>query len=474
MPPGTEILLDDARMACDQAFQAEVIGGSITAPVLALLRTDYGQTGWTVHPLPHITARFAPDVGVLVCIVQSRTKDGTYLDGSYGYQLSWKVRLVSWPTGRVISERSLRGGRSPAIKSDYGTAYGTPPLSQFLSWYYGQVQVPSVIVPRTSFSQVNPIAGWKLLAVLETDKALEIWNVATGKIQAQYDKNDVKVTSMTASPVKPEVAFCEESGQVSVWDLNTSSFTIIKETGGYYRLSYSPDGKVLAGFEFGEEPKEFSILVWDTTTRQLLHSMEGQAGIVSSRVFSPDGKRIVSTSYDRTIKVWEPASGQLLFTLPYPDLPFMYLEFSADGKSLIFIGTTQAQVWDLASNKTLRTFNFKFEIERATYSPQTGILAIAAQDQLELWNTSTGFKEYAFPDHSVEITVIAFSPDGSRLAYGDDNGRLFLWDSNNRQLLKEFYGHTDKVRFLQFSPDGRTMLSISNDSTIRFWDLEGE
>ena len=107
MPPGSEILLDDARMACDQAFQVEVIGGSITAPVLALLRTDYGQTGWTVHPLPHITARFAPDVGVLVCIVQSRTKDGTYLDGSYGYQLSWKVRLVSWPTGSVISERSL-------------------------------------------------------------------------------------------------------------------------------------------------------------------------------------------------------------------------------------------------------------------------------------------------------------------------------------------------------------------------------
>lgn len=65
---------------------------------------------------------------------------------------------------------------------------------------------------------------------------------------------------------------------------------------------------------------------------------------------------------------------------------------------------------------------------------------------------------------------MAFSPDGSALASGSDDGTVHLRDLATGYARTTFIGHTGDVQSLAFSPNGRTLASASSDSTVRLWN----
>ena len=75
-------------------------------------------------------------------------------------------------------------------------------------------------------------------------------------------------------------------------------------------MAFSPDGKRIVS---GSEDK--TVKVWDAATGQETLTLKGHTGAVTSVAFSPDGKRIVSGSEDKTVKVWDAATGQETLTL---------------------------------------------------------------------------------------------------------------------------------------------------------------
>ena len=112
----------------------------------------------------------------------------------------------------------------------------------------------------------------------------------------------------------------------------------------------------------------------------------------------------------------------------------------------------------------------KGEISEIAYSPDGARLAVASSIGIWLYDTATYQEVALLTGHTDWVWSVAFSPDGGTLASGSGDGTVRLWDALTGAHLRILEGHTDWVRSVAFSPDGGTLASGSGDGTVRLWD----
>jgi WD40 repeat protein len=148
---------------------------------------------------------------------------------------------------------------------------------------------------------------------------------------------------------------------IHVWNAvtGTALYTIPLDTLAVYAVRYSPDGKLLAaGVQEGD------VLVYDTSSRELVRTLSGHTGLVWRLAFSPDGKVLTSSSHDMTVKVWDVETGEELATLD-PRTSFLMghalspdgsrvATASADGTIRIFALSTEELV-EVARSRVTRS-----------------------------------------------------------------------------------------------------------------------
>jgi WD40 repeat protein len=149
------------------------------------------------------------------------------------------------------------------------------------------------------------------------------------------------------------------AGKVRVWDAATGRqmLSLNGHTGHVNSLTFSPDGKrivtggrgqvqVLGKALFGE------VRVWDAQTGEQTFEMRGHMGTVSGVAFSPDGKRIVSASHDKTVRVWDARTGkQMLVLTGHADI-VTSVAFSPDGKRIVSASRDHTvRVWDISTGQ---------------------------------------------------------------------------------------------------------------------------
>jgi WD40 repeat protein/serine/threonine protein kinase len=203
-------------------------------------------------------------------------------------------------------------------------------------------------------------------------------------------------------------------------------------------------------------------------------TFKGHKSAVTSVAFSPDGRWIVSGSYDGTANVWDAASGQVTLTLDAQTGPVTCIAFSSDGKR-IASGTTgrMIQVWDAANGQALRALKGHTRpIAAVAFSPDGSRIASGSWDKtVKVWDAGTGSELHTLKGHTESVASVAFSPDGKRIASGSDDKTVKVWDASGGREALTLKGHTGPVSSVAFSPDGARIVSGgSNGSTLRVWD----
>ncbi|NCS57349.1 MAG: WD40 repeat domain-containing protein, partial [Microcystis aeruginosa G11-04] len=161
--------------------------------------------------------------------------------------------------------------------------------------------------------------------------------------------------------------------------------------------------------------------------------LEGHYSYVYSVNFSPDGKTLVSGSWDNTIKLWDVETGQEIRTLKGHDNSVYSVNFSPDGKTLV---------------------------------------SGSADNTIKLWNVETGQEIRTLKGHDSSVRSVNFSPDGKTLVSGSGDKTIKLWNVETGQEIRTLKGHDSVVYSVNFSPDGKTLVSGSDDKTIKLWNVE--
>ncbi|VFM94970.1 MAG: WD40 repeat [Candidatus Kentron sp. G] len=190
--------------------------------------------------------------------------------------------------------------------------------------------------------------------------------------------------------------------------------------------------------------------------------------------FSPDGRRLLSGSWDNTLKLWDAATGREMRAFRGHKGDVWSVALSPDGRQVLSGGDDHTlRLWDVATGRAVRTFRGHGGIVySAAFSPD-GRQALSGSwdDTLRLWNVATGRELRAFRGHERGVLSAAFSPDGKQALSGSADKTLRLWDVASRREMRVFRGHENTIFSVAFSPDGRQALSGSGDKTLRFWDV---
>src|SRR2546429_79418 len=237
-------------------------------------------------------------------------------------------------------------------------------------------------------------------------------------------------------------------------------------------VAISPNGQYWAA-----AGRRGEVRLWEEGGQTLSRVWQAHTDRIRALTFSPDGRQLVTGSWDNTVKLWDVENGALLWSdSQASSIPSV--AFALDGSLLAMSGENVGKIhlWDLRSDTLLETLSHPHPVSAVAWSPKARLLASGDFDGgirvWELHTTGPAICIRTFSGHTNWVMGLAFAPDGSLLASGSRDGAVKLWDVASGRLRQTLAGHTDGINRVAWSPDGRTLASGSRDTTIRLWDVE--
>ena len=241
-------------------------------------------------------------------------------------------------------------------------------------------------------------------------------------------------------------------------------------------VAVSPDGRYIVSGSWDK-----TLRVWELETGRCLHTLqEGHWGEVLSVAVSPDGRHIVSSGkYEKTLRVWELGTGRFLHTLEGLTGSIKSVAVSPDGRYIVSASEDKTlRVWDFGTCRCLHTLQgYTDDVTSVAVSPDGRYIVQPREDKtlrvrdLRVWELETGRCIHTLQGHADRVCSVAVSPDGRHIVSGSEDKTLRVWDLVTGKCITTLPGHTGGVESVAVSPDGRHIVSGSYDKTLRVWDL---
>jgi DNA-binding beta-propeller fold protein YncE len=236
-------------------------------------------------------------------------------------------------------------------------------------------------------------------------------------------------------------------------------------------VAFSPDGKLLAAGSYGQ------VTVWDLENVRPVKRLTNVLGAVNDLKFSPDGKTLAvaggQPSAKGDLRLYQVGDWKLLATLRGHDDVIFSVSFSPDGRRLVSASFDHTlRLWDVAARQSLRSYtNHSDFVYAAAFDPSGKRFASASKDRtVQLVDAETGKSVFTFSGMEQDVMAVAFSPDGKSIVSSGFEPALYWWNPMTGEKVKTLGGHGTAVHQLAFSQDGKRLVSAGADRTVRIWN----
>jgi len=280
------------------------------------------------------------------------------------------------------------------------------------------------------------------IASASYDKTVRIWDAAKGNTAFIYRGHADRVQAVAWSPDGKRIASASDDCTVQVWDATTGDhiFTYGGHTAHVTAVAWSPDGTRIASGSFDK-----TVQVWEIASNGRAITYRGHSAQVNAIVWSPDGRRIASASNDKTVQVWDLTKEHNFFTsLLFPSRgPSTYrghsnrvngrvnaVAWSPDGKRIVSASSDKTiQVWNaVTSNLTFIYRHYSSAMNAVAWSPDSRRIGAGSNDTtVQVWDATTRNSILTYRGHLNYVTALAWSPDGSRIASASVDRTVQVW-----------------------------------------------
>jgi len=312
---------------------------------------------------------------------------------------------------------------------------------------------PHLATNETIYAYQGHRAGLRALAWSPTgrqivtasdDYTAQVWDAFTGQQHVVYQQHSY-VEGVAWSPDSQHIVSGCADGTAQIWNAATGEhiYTYTEHIAFYHRhpsaqghpwvnrVAWSPDGThIVSCDQFSVDTHTATVRVWNANTGETVLEYEGHRNGVYAVEWSPDGKHIASAGYDRTLQIWEAATGRLV---------------TIHGGSAYLFGLS----WSPSCEQV------------AVGGSDNNVLIVAANNRKVL-NICRG--------HFNWVKDVTWSPDGKYIASGSDDGFVIIWDAATGANIYTYKGYNGHINAVRWSSDGKAI--ASGGDTVNIWQIE--
>ena len=258
---------------------------------------------------------------------------------------------------------------------------------------------------------------------------------------------------------------------IKVWEVEDGHFRFATDDFPVYALTFSSDGSLLAAA--GRD----GVRLFRTTDGRLIRTFSGNQ--LFAVAFDSLDKTLAAGSAEGEVRMWHVTGTTLLHTFA-ANKQITSVAFSPDGR-LLAAGTAAAPqgknpivIWRLSDRKALTSLDGHDSgvLSIAFDSKGQTLVSSGSDGRAVIWRLRNGesVNNFGLSASKGSIHAVDFSPDDQWIAFDTDNNILLVKHKTKQELALK--GHSKPIVQLHYSPDGKTLVSASEDNTIRIWRVE--